>query len=68
MIKENKEIMGLRFDNERSMMEDMPIYIRKHLMSILSYYAQNIFKINNRKWTEYTLTEHDYNVPYSLNK
>jgi len=68
MAKENKEIMGLRFDRERSMIEDLPVYIRKHLMDIFCQYAADVFKFENRKWTKCKLDKEALKVPYVLNQ
>ena len=51
------DIMSLRFDNERSLLKDLPQYIIEPLFSILSQYSDGAYRLENRKWE-----------PVSLNK
>ena len=46
------EITKLRFDKERSNLEDMPTYIRKPLFDIFAQYADGAIKRVDKKWTE----------------
>jgi hypothetical protein len=51
------EVMKLRFDQEKSNLEDLPGHIRKPLFGILSQYADgSVIRIGQR-WTEITLDE-----------
>jgi hypothetical protein len=50
LAKTNPEIMQLRFDNERSMVEDLPAYVREKLFALMLPYAEGIVKMDNRKW------------------
>lgn len=55
--KEHKEITKLRFDKERSNLEDMPKYIRKPLFDILSQYADGAVKRKDNRWTDVNIDE-----------
>lgn len=68
MLRENKEILGQRFDAEKSNMEDLPLYIRKPLMDMYSQYSQGAFNLSFREWLPYELGEEDLQIPYVLNK
>jgi hypothetical protein len=48
--KKHTEIMKLRFDHERSNLEDMPKYVRKPLFNILSRYADGAVERADNKW------------------
>ena len=50
--KKYSEIMKLRFDKERSNLEDMPKYVRVPLFSILNEYADGAVKRIDGKWVE----------------
>ena len=50
VAKEHSEIMKLRFDQERSNLEDLPKYIRKPLFNILGQYADGVVKRINKQW------------------
>ena len=50
--KSHSEILKLRFDQERSNLEDMPAYIRKPLFDIYSKYAEGAVQRINNQWTE----------------
>lgn len=52
LAKAHPRIMHLRFDNERSKMEDLPMHIRKPLFSILAEYADGISTQNERVWQD----------------
>lgn len=56
LAKENPEILQLRFDNERSMLEDMPVQIREQLFGLMQGYAEGAVQRNNRKWEETSLS------------
>ncbi len=55
--KEHPEIMKLRFDKERSNLEDLPKYIRKPLFDILSQYADGAVKRKNNHWVDIKINE-----------
>lgn len=67
LAKEHPEIVKLRFDNERSMMNDLPMQIRKPLFEILSKYSEGTVRLHDRKWHTFTLRNEDYEIPYFLN-
>ena len=50
--REHQEIMKLRFDNERSNLEDMPSSIRKPLFKILSEYTHDSVKRISKQWVD----------------
>lgn len=52
VAKEHPEIMKLRFDNERSTLEDIPKYIRKPLFDILRNYSDGAVQRQNNKWID----------------
>jgi hypothetical protein len=51
------EITKLRFDKERSNLEDMPEYTRKPLFDILTQYADGAVKRENRRWMDVKVDE-----------
>jgi uncharacterized membrane protein len=55
--KEHAEILKLRFDQERSNMEDLPKHIRKPLFNILSQYADSSTKRIQNKWVDFELND-----------
>ena len=57
VVKPHPEVLKLRFDRERSNLEDLPGYIRKPLFNILSQYADGaVEKVGNR-WNEVSLDD-----------
>ncbi len=66
LAKEHPEIMMLRFDNERSMMQDMPKEVRAKLFGILEKYAQSQVKMVNRKWTKLYADDEIFDAPYFI--
>jgi len=48
--KKHTEIMKLRFDQERSNLEDMPEWVRKPLFSILHQYTDGAVERADNKW------------------
>ena len=50
LAKSHPEILKLRFDKERSRLQDIPVYIRKPLYNILIQYADGAVKMENRRW------------------
>lgn len=55
--KEHPEIMKLRFDQERSNLEDLPKHIRKPLFAILSQYSEGAVKRSNNRWIDIEINE-----------
>jgi len=68
LAKEYPEIVKLRFDNERSMMSDLPKHIRRPLFEILSNYSDGAVQLRDRKWSTFALQNEDYDTPYFLTK
>jgi hypothetical protein len=66
MAGRHPEIMQLRFDNERSMLRDIPLYIRKDLFNILSDYADGAVLMKDRKWHDYVLDDDIFSQPFFL--
>lgn len=52
VAREHSEILKLRFDHERSTLEDMPLHIRKPLFTILGRYANGAVVRQGQKWVE----------------
>ncbi|RDY58640.1 hypothetical protein [Flagellimonas nanhaiensis] len=57
-------IMHLRFDNERSKMEDLPFHIRMPLFSILTEYADGISTQRDRVWQDSYYGDLSFDTPY----
>lgn len=68
MAKVHSEIVQLRFDNERSMMSDLPKHIRKSLFQILFQYSDGAVQLRDRKWYTFTPEFEDDKTPYFLKK
>ncbi len=67
MAKPHPEILHLRFDHERSRVEDLPMDIRRPLFDILVQYATGIVQRRDRKWETITLEKLQMeSVPYFL--
>lgn len=49
-------IMCLRFDNERSMLRDMPMDLREPVLHIFREYAEGVVRMENRAWKDMVLT------------
>lgn len=52
VAKQHSEIMKLRFDKERSTLEDMPKHVRIPLFKILNQYADGAVKRENNHWVD----------------
>lgn len=52
LSKKHSEIVKLRFDPERSNLEDMPMHIRKPLFKILESYSDGAVKRENKQWID----------------
>lgn len=68
LAKAHKEIMMLRFDNERSTFADLPHYLRKPLFEIFGQYSNGMAKMVDRKWQPINIDTYYLNTPYFLNK
>lgn len=68
LAKEHSEIVHLRFDNERSMFQDLPKYIRKNLIKIYQQYSDGAVQLKDRKWTPFIPDAEQLEVAYFLNK
>lgn len=68
LAKEHNEIVKLRFDNERSMLSDLPNYIRKPLLDIFTKYSDGIVQLRERKWHTFTIEKEELETSYFLNK
>ena len=55
--KQHPEILKLRFDQERSKLEDLPKHIRKPLFNILSQYASSSTKRIHNQWIDFELSD-----------
>lgn len=67
LAREHTEIVKLRFDQERSNLEDMPKYIRKPLFDILAKYADGSVQRNNHRWVDFKIDDVFLNSkPYKL--
>ena len=66
LAKAHPEILKLRFDNERSMMSDLPIHSRRPLFEILAKYTDGAVRYRDRNWHTFTLQKEDFETPYFL--
>ena len=55
--RQHDEILKLRFDSERSKLEDMPSHIRKPLFQILNKYANGAVKRVDNHWIDIALND-----------
>ncbi len=55
--REHNEIMKLRFDKERSNLEDLPLHIRQPLFNILYQYADGAVKRVKNQWVNIELND-----------
>lgn len=61
LAKEHPEVMQLRFDTERSNLEDLPEFIREPLFSILSAYADGAVLKKENRWEKISLDKNFLN-------
>ena len=66
LAKAHPAILKLRFDNERSMMSDLPIHSRRPLFEILAKYTDGAVRYHDRNWHTFTLQKEDFETPYFL--
>ena len=65
--KEHPQVMKIRFDKERSNLEDMPGHIRIPLFNILQQYAVGAVEMTGKKWQEIEINEQYLNSkPYKI--
>jgi hypothetical protein len=68
LAKEHPEIVKLRFDRERSHLEDMPKYIRGPLFRIFQQYSEGAVQLKDGKWHTFVFDGEQLNIPYFLTK
>lgn len=67
LAQEHKEITNLRFDSERSCLEDLPIQIRKPLYSLLLPHSDGAVIRSNRRWQPVKIDENFLSsAPYTI--
>lgn len=64
LAKAHPQIMKLRFDNERSKLEDLPKSIRRKLIALLRTHSDGISLLKDKKWQTIEKDELPYDVPY----
>lgn len=64
LAKPHPQIMKLRFDNERSKLEDIPKHIRKKLMEISNQYSVGISKQKDKKWHDIAFEDLAFEAAY----
>ncbi|WP_222984970.1 hypothetical protein [Flagellimonas meishanensis] len=64
LAKAHPQIMRLRFDNERSKLEDLPKRIRKELVDIVLPYSDGISVQRDKKWHSIALKDLSFDIPY----
>lgn len=57
LAKQHSEIIRLRFDNERSNLKDIPVYIRKEILRIFNSYSDGVVQYIDRKWQDVEIDE-----------
>lgn len=66
LARAHQEIMQIRFDNERSMLKDLPLHVRQVLLTTFQTYADGIVQLKEKKWTPITVEEMNTTIPYFL--
>ena len=66
LAKKHDEIVSLRFDKERSDIADIPVYIRRPLLEILSEYSEGSVQLHERKWHTFAPDKSFLEKPYFL--
>lgn len=65
LAKPHEQILKLRFDNERSMLSDVPSEIRKPLYQYFLQYSNGAVRLKDRKWKEFDVLNSKFiGVPY----
>lgn len=65
LAKKHPEIMKLRFDNERSKLEDLPMHIRHRLIELFIPYTDGITMQKDKTWQDIPSSQLDFTVPYT---
>ena len=68
IAKSHPEMVKLRFDNERSLLSDLPQHIRKPLFSILSKYSDGAVQLLDRKWHTFIMEDGALESAYFLSE
>lgn len=66
LARPHPEILQLRFDPERSLLSDLPAFVRKPLMEIYDPYADGRAHRKDKKWEPLSPDEQDLTAPYFL--
>jgi creatinine amidohydrolase/Fe(II)-dependent formamide hydrolase-like protein len=65
MAKPHPQIVKLRFDNERSMLSDIPTAIREPLLRLLLPFTDGAAQLKDRKWKDIDILNSELlNAPY----
>lgn len=64
LARAHPQILQLRFDKERSNMSELPPHIRQHILEIYIQYANDIVRMEEKKWRKVVDVETLVNVPY----
>jgi len=59
LAKPHPYIMKLRFDNERSVLSDIPMFIRKPFLKLVLPYTDGATQIKDRKWNDIDILNSD---------
>lgn len=59
LARPHEQILKLRFDNERSMMADLPIEVRRPLFELVLPYSHGSVRLKDRKWEEIDILQSD---------
>jgi creatinine amidohydrolase/Fe(II)-dependent formamide hydrolase-like protein/7-cyano-7-deazaguanine synthase in queuosine biosynthesis len=63
--RKRTEVVKLRFDSERSRMEEIPLFIREPLLRIYLSHVEGAVRRNGRVWIDFDpLADPDLKVPY----
>jgi creatinine amidohydrolase/Fe(II)-dependent formamide hydrolase-like protein len=63
LARPHPHIERLRFDNERSMLRDIPAQMRQPILNVFLQYALGVVQMENRQWKEIPLTTAFINGP-----
>jgi creatinine amidohydrolase/Fe(II)-dependent formamide hydrolase-like protein len=67
LAKPHPQILKLRFDNERSMLSDLPSNIRRPLFEMMLPYSDGAVQLKDRKWESINLLNSDlFNQTYAF--
>jgi hypothetical protein len=69
LAKRHSEITKLRFDKERSNLEDLPLSVRSPLFDLLADYADGSVMRSGRQWQDITLNDDFLSAnPYAMDR